>query len=350
MSTSESVRTDIPIEYQKPEGLRTLANWLRSRVKVRNAVEHEKRVEYFKGKRLIDCLLDKNKKKWPKSIPEFGEKDKGIALLVAEELVRKNFFHRSEKVEDRKGMLRVSQRNVFEEGGYFTWMYAGDTTWSNIATVALVAIVIICTLLPIWPDWAKKILWYCSVTFLIGMLSFCSIRFVLFLFMWILGYEFWVFPRLFDETLSFQDSFKPIISFEKGKPGEGYYRIGLVIALAGFVAWACTQPTEFDGFIQAQRHFLDDLYSGNLLADVAQEAKDNIDKAKRVPNLEELLREVEEEERREREMASTFDGEQEAVDVDELLRGELDQDALDEARLEELSKKEENDGKTEGEI
>lgn len=124
--------------------------------------------------------------------------------------------------------------------------------------------------------------------------------------MWILGYEFWIFPRLFDETLSFQDSFKPVITFEKGSPGQGYYRVGLVIGLAAFVAWAMTKPTEFDGFLQANKDFLDDLYSGNLLADVAQEHKDNLDRPKTGPTLEDLLKE-EEEERRELEASKKIE-------------------------------------------
>ena len=41
----------VPEAYQSPEGLRTLANYLRSQngVKVRSGIEHEKRVDYFKG-------------------------------------------------------------------------------------------------------------------------------------------------------------------------------------------------------------------------------------------------------------------------------------------------------------
>lgn len=41
----------VPAEYKAPEGLRTLANYLRSQngVKVRSGIEHEKRVDYFKG-------------------------------------------------------------------------------------------------------------------------------------------------------------------------------------------------------------------------------------------------------------------------------------------------------------
>jgi translocation protein SEC62 len=177
-------------------------------------------------------------------------------------------------------------------------MYAGNKFWANVATGAVIAIVIGFTLLPIWPEFAKKILWYCSVTFLIATLAFCLVRFVLFLVLWLMGYEFWIFPRLFDESLSFQDSFKPIYTFEKGTVGQGYYRIGMMIALGGFVYWACTQPTEFDGFIKAQREFIDDIYSGNLLADVAHDHHQTLDRTRgRVFDLEALLREMAEEEK-----------------------------------------------------
>jgi len=58
---------------------------------------------YHTGKRLIECLLEA--KKWPKSIPQIT--DKGVARLVAQELIQASFFHRSDKVEDKKGYLQV---------------------------------------------------------------------------------------------------------------------------------------------------------------------------------------------------------------------------------------------------
>lgn len=46
-----TAKMSLPAHYQTAEGLRTLANYLRSQngVKVRSGIEHEKRVEYFKG-------------------------------------------------------------------------------------------------------------------------------------------------------------------------------------------------------------------------------------------------------------------------------------------------------------
>lgn len=314
----------LPVEFTTAEGLRTLANFLRSQngIKVRSAIEHEKRVDFFKGSRLLECIVTPNAK-WPKSLPKVT--DKAVARMMADALVSKSFFHRSEKVEDKKGYLQISKKNVFEESGYYTWMYAGNMVWSNIATGAVIALVIGFTLLPIWPDAAKKVLWYCSVTFIIVTLSFCLVRGLAFVVMWLLGYEFWVFPRLFDESLSFQDSFKPMYSFDAGTPGQGYYRIGLLFAIAGFVYWACTQPTEFDELLKAQSDFIDDLYSGNLLADVAQETRDNIDRSKRVPNLEDLLKEMEMEALEEKAAAdSGLSEEQEKV-----VNGDYNKDSTD---------------------
>lgn len=244
------------------------------------------------GKRLVECI--KEGKKWPKSLPRI-ESDE-VAIAVGNALIAASFFHRSEKVAEKKGYLKFSQGNFFEEKGYYTWMYAGNMMWSNIGTGIVIALVIGFTLLPIWPDAAKKILWYCSVTFLIATFAFCLIRLLAFAIMWIFGYDFWIFPRLFDETLSVQDSFKPVVSLEKGSTGQGIYRVGLLLAFASFIYWATTQPTEFDGFIAAQKEFIDDLYSGKLIADVAFDPKDKMP-GRKVPTLEDLLKELEADER-----------------------------------------------------
>jgi hypothetical protein len=51
-------------------------------------------------------------KKWPKSIPQIT--DKGVARLVAQELIQSSFFHRSDKVEDKKGYLQVHNCDFYK--------------------------------------------------------------------------------------------------------------------------------------------------------------------------------------------------------------------------------------------
>jgi translocation protein SEC62 len=126
------------------------------------------------------------------------------------------------------------------------------------------------------------------------------------LFVWIAGYDFWFLPNLFDESLSFTDSFKPLIFFEKSKPGQLPDRIGVAVAFFSFCYWAVTQPSEFDGFVAAQGDFLKDLYAGTLLSDMSQKDKEDIDKPK-MPSLQDLLKNLDEEDHHEQEALSEED-------------------------------------------
>ena len=193
-------------------------------------------------------------------------------------------------------MSKVSRVRDFDEAGYFTWIYEGDKTNSHLMTAALVMGFLFCTCFPIWPNFLKVFVWYMSVTLLIFIFFLITVRAMAFLMVWILGYDFWFLPNLFDETLSFVDSFKPVYSFQKTKDGQLPYRIGVFVAFFSFCYWAITQPSEFDGFVSAQGDFLKDLYAGTLLSDTSQESKDNIDKPK-VQSLKDLLASLDKEEK-----------------------------------------------------
>lgn len=189
----------------------------------------------------------------------------------------------------------MSRIRDFDESGYFVWVYEGDKTMSHLMTGALIVGFLFCVCFPIWPTFLRVFVWYMSVTLLLFIFFLITIRALLFLFVWMIGYECWFLPNLFDETLSFVDSFKPVYSFEPTKPGQLPYRIGVAIAFFSFCYWAVTQPSEFDGFVNAQGDFLKDLYAGTLLSDMSQEDKENIDKPK-VKSLDDLLKSLEEEE------------------------------------------------------
>jgi len=81
--------------------------------------------------------------------------------------------------------------------------------------------------------------------------------------LFVLGYEFWILPNLFDESLTFAESFKPGYSFDPGAKGQRYYRAALLMGTVAFFAWAYNQPTDFDLFVEAQKEFIDDLYAGS---------------------------------------------------------------------------------------
>lgn len=179
----------------------------------------------------------------------------------------------------------------FDEAGYFTWLYEGDKTFSHLMTAGLVVGFLFCVCFPIWPTFLRVFVWYMSVSLLLFIFFLITSRALLFLFVWIAGWELWFLPNLFDETLGFVDSFKPVISCDPAKPGQLPYRIGVGVAFVSFCYWAITQPSEFDGFVAAQGDFLSDLYAGTLISDMSQEDKENIDKPK-MQSLEDLLKDL----------------------------------------------------------
>lgn len=275
-------------KYETEEGLKKVADHLRRRsggMPPRQAIELEKRVEYFKGEKLIKFLTnEKNKIKGMPPITSEAE-----AIQVAKALLKHEYFHRSEK--KGKGALEVCREQTFELTGYYTWIYQGSQTLSHLMTALIILGFLVVTCFPIWPQFLKVWMWYASVTLLGFILVFVTLRCLIWLTLWVMGYEFWILPRLFDESLAFCESFVPVWSFEPGSPGQGYYRTAIVIAFGAFCYWAYTQPTDFDSFIAAQKDFVADLYEGNLLSDVSQEAKENIDKP-RMHSLEDLLNEL----------------------------------------------------------
>merc|ERR1711937_212611 len=154
----------------------------------------------------------------------------------------------------------------------------------------------------IWPTFLKVFVWYLSVSLLLFIFALISTRAFIFLCIWIVGYEFWIWPNLFDELLGFYDSFKPFISCEATKKGQLPYRLGVGVAFFSFCYWAITQPSEFDGFVKGQGDFIKDLYAGTLLSDMSQEDKENIDKPK-MPSLEDLLKKLDSEDEEEKELS-----------------------------------------------
>ncbi|CAM9704862.1 unnamed protein product [Heterosigma akashiwo] len=276
--------------YLSPEGLKKIADFLRNGRKfpVRHGVQHDKRVEYFKGSKLVDFLVNNTEKK-KKGRPNIT--NEADAIRVCRAMLAEGYFHRSERIE--KGVLKLvpPSRQEWAPKEFYTWIYDGDQTTSYFMTALLIIGFLLLTCFPIWPTFLKIWLWYISVTLLIFMLGFITIRAVIFLIFWIMGFEFWILPRLFDDNLGFTESFTPGYTFEKVAGGQLIYRLGAFGAIGGLFYWAYTQPTDFDTFLSVQRDFLDDLYSGNLLSDMSQQSKEDIDKVK-IPTLEDLMAET----------------------------------------------------------
>jgi len=296
-------------EWKTEEGLKKVAEFIREHIKNRNGVLNENRCDYFKGDRLTRVLL-------PEVVPEGGKKkikkrpkilesivDAKEANLVAQTLLASQEYYIKVQVmkdpanKQPQKEVRVMKQQAWDEMGYYVWVWDGNPFWNNVFQIAMVVIFILVTCFPIWPDFMKLGLWYISVTLLVVMFVFLTIRFLLFLFVWIFGFEFWILPNLFDESLTVVESFKPVFMFERIKTTQLWWRLGISGGFIWFIYWAYTQPTEFDEFIKGQKEFVDDLYEGNLLSDVSQQHKTDLDKIfDKMPSIEDLLADLAHEE------------------------------------------------------
>lgn len=269
-----------------------MAELLRGRkgMPVRQAIELGKRVEYFRGDKLASFLLASPGAK--KHFPDLTTKEQ--VLTVGQALLQHSFIHRSERDAKNRKLLTPARNAEFAFDGYYTWMYEGSKTLSNVFTALLITGFLVITCFPIWPQWAKVALWYCSVTFLIFIAVFVVVRLFLFFVLWLVGYEYWLLPNIFDDNLGVADSFKPFHSIYPTALSERKYRLLGIVAFAVFCVWVKNQPTDFDDYMSLTKQFTDDIYSGKLLSDISQKDQDNIDKVK-VPDLQDLLKEEDDE-------------------------------------------------------
>lgn len=200
---------------------RSVADYLRSEkysgLKTKEAVQYEKRVEYFKGSKLIDALVGPKYK--GKVATETPIKSRADAAKVGQTLLTQGYFHRSSRVthaHTRRWELEMTSGS-FEEDGMYTWVYEGSKTKLYVLTGGMLLAALGMCMIQIWPLWMKIGVWWCSITFLTTLFVLSVVRVALFLAMWIVGFRgIWLFPNLFDDNQTIAGSFMPI--FGKGDP------------------------------------------------------------------------------------------------------------------------------------
>eukprot|EP00516_Mucochytrium_quahogii_P001491 CAMPEP_0203747016 /NCGR_PEP_ID=MMETSP0098-20131031/2278_1 /ASSEMBLY_ACC=CAM_ASM_000208 /TAXON_ID=96639 /ORGANISM=" , Strain NY0313808BC1" /LENGTH=355 /DNA_ID=CAMNT_0050635297 /DNA_START=102 /DNA_END=1166 /DNA_ORIENTATION=+ len=323
-------------KLQNEQQVKRYAKFLHSHIPLREAVQLNKRVNYFRGKKLIDLLLndkikDKNK---PVCLSENEAKLVGVALL------RAGLIHAS-TVEDKKkrqlAPLVGKQGMNFGPEGYYTWIYEGSKTMRNVLLGLMVFSITAMCMFPIWPQSAKIGIWYISVTLLIFLFILFTIRLILYIVCWSVGYEFWILPNFFDEDLGVVDSFIPAYSFCKATDlkDSWYFRAAGFVMLLAFGYWCSQQPTEFDEIYAAQMEFLSELYDGKLLSDVKEEEI----KAQAIPDLSELEKQVEEDALQPEEEEEEISAEEEEAKLEAMMKEDEEAEAREDE--EEISAEEE---------
>jgi len=217
MASAPKPGTPLKAEDQR---VLTVCDWLRnekrSGLRTKEAVQYEKRVEYFKGAKLVDALQSpKYKGKLAKDTPITSRAE---AAKLGQEMLRMGYIHRSQRVQthSRRWELELVQ-GPFDEEGLYTWVYEGSKTKLYLLCGGMLTGALGLCMIQIWPLWLKIGVWWCSVTFLTTFGVLAVVRLILFILMWVVGFRgWWLFPNLFDDNQTFAGSFQPI--FGKGDP------------------------------------------------------------------------------------------------------------------------------------
>ena len=110
---------------------------------------------------------------------------------------------------------------------------------SRIFPMIIISLVLAICLFPIWPYKVRLIVFYISLYFLIFVGIFSIVRFLIYYFMRLIGFEFWILPEIFEN-----DSFKPLYSFQKIEEStlSLVIRVMLILGTTCYIAFLILVP------------------------------------------------------------------------------------------------------------
>ncbi|EQC32826.1 hypothetical protein SDRG_09364 [Saprolegnia diclina VS20] len=250
-----------PIVVLEMDETQAIADALRSRKTYRDAIEMERRVEYFRGKDIRRCFPDAS----PDTLASYGHS-----------LLYHGFIHRSEKVATAKKLkgtpttLAIAKDQAFATDGLYTWMYEGSATLRNVLTVALVCFAGLCTLYPLWPLWAQSAVWNSGVTLALASTAVGCVRVSVWLSIWLAtGRHVWLLP-------SFPLLTSPLLEEGKAPLGSMTKRLVVATALVATAAYFVYNPMSFGkrGAFGFGRQLVREAYKGTVLNRFSQQEKD----------------------------------------------------------------------------
>jgi hypothetical protein len=142
-------------------------------------------------------------------------------------------MHEKDKKYDHFKYMDLDKLFSFEPSYYYIInLYRDNTKIYNIIYVIIFFFILFC-FMPIWPKKIKLVVWWISFAILILLLFVYSLKALVYLFFYILGYEAFLFPDIDDPNKGFFESLERIISVKRStKYNYIVIRISLVILLS----------------------------------------------------------------------------------------------------------------------
>jgi hypothetical protein len=209
----------------EPLVLDKIANFLRNGkggVDCSDGACFQRRVEFFRGDELVDCLQSQHFAK-QKLLP-LGTStplNREAAMGLGQQLLdRRDYFHganwtNKEKAIDELYVLtpRDGTGYTFEdsEDAMYIWVLPVSQTKALVQSALFVVALIFLAAIKAWPIWMKVIVWWISLICLICLVTLSGLRLVLYSLFWLVGFRgIWLLPNMFNDDLDFLDAFYPL--------------------------------------------------------------------------------------------------------------------------------------------
>jgi translocation protein SEC62 len=168
-----------------------------------------------------------------------------VARAVAKELKvapKEDESPESKKTEKKKKkwpekIIRLVDEYQFEPSSVYIVLYEGDKTIQHVFSAIAIVLVLVACMFPAWPAWAKIGAWYVVFSLSTAMFVILIVRMVLYVCLWTVGIDFWLFPNILDEYAGIVDSFRPLYTVEKRR--DGYFML-VVRVLAMVIIYLAT--------------------------------------------------------------------------------------------------------------
>jgi len=259
-------------------------------VPVRSAAEvGRKVVNIFRGKDFVDFVTNNAQlvaRKCPEALQSVGWTSKDDAITpeqikaLGDGLITHGFVARSiakvlkvapqednqeTQVKKKKWpekIARVSPEDqTFEaSGSFYIVLYEGSKTLQHVFSAIAIGLVLLLCMFPAWPAWAKIAVWYVVFWLSTAMVGILVVRAVLYVCLWTVGIDFWLFPNILDEYAGIIDSFKPLYSLERRKDGYAMTAIRLVaMVVIGLATYEFAQHNSWEDIKNFARNSINDI-------------------------------------------------------------------------------------------
>jgi translocation protein SEC62 len=225
------------INRMKPIAI-SAANYTRDNKTLKNRkglLNNTEDVEFFRYKRLVRALASDDYKQQQQNpanrlvpIQTAKQAEEVVKMMIQTQLiipVTKLHFNEIKQTNRKwkpvrdKPTLVKAQRLELSPDSYFVWNFTKQSPFMILYGILLIVGIFTVILFPLWPRKMKSGVYYLSMGAL-GLLgvffAIAIVRFILYVFMLIIGKPFWLFPNLFADV-GVIESFIPLYEWEKPK-------------------------------------------------------------------------------------------------------------------------------------